>query len=62
MVRDDDAVNPDLGGADRIGGVEDTLDDERAREQPAVAFEIAPGLRRGWRLAAPKPDPKDRRR
>ena len=52
MVRDDDSVDADLGGADRIGRVQDPLDHERAREQPPIAFEIAPGLRRGRGLAA----------
>ena len=50
MVRDDDPVNADLGRAHRIGRVEDALDDQGARKEAAIAFEVAPGLRRGGGL------------
>ena len=56
MVRDDDPVDADFGGADRVGRVQDALDDEGARKQPPVAFEVAPGLRRGRGLAAAESD------
>src|SRR5579883_3043806 len=44
MVRDDDAVDADLGGAQGVGRMHDAFDDQRAREQLAVAFEVAPSL------------------
>ena len=49
MVRDDDAVAPDLGSANRLGRVQDALDDEGARKERPITFEIAPSLRRGGR-------------
>jgi hypothetical protein len=52
VVRHEDAVGADLGGADRVGRVQDALDDQRPREQPAIAFEVAPGLRRRRGLGA----------
>ena len=44
MVRHDDPVAPEFGGAHRIGRVHDPLDDERARKEAPVFFEVAPGL------------------
>ena len=52
MVRDDDAINSDFRGANCIGRVQDALDDEGPRKKAAVAFEVAPSLRRGWGLTA----------
>jgi hypothetical protein len=54
MVRDDDPVDADLGGANRVRRVQDALDDERAGKEAAIAFEVAPGLRRGRGLTAAK--------
>ena len=56
MVRDNDAIDADLRGANRVGRVEDALDDEGARKQTPIAFEVAPGLRCGRGLAAAKGD------
>src|SRR5207237_3007600 len=56
MVGYDDAVDPDLGGANRVGRVENAFDDERARKQAPVALEVAPGLRRGRGLTAAESD------
>src|SRR6266542_4921760 len=56
MVRHDDPVAADLGGAHRIGRVQDALDDQGAREQAPVALEVAPGLRRGRGLGPPEAD------
>src|SRR5580704_4508519 len=56
MVRHDDPVAADLGGAHRVGRVQDALDDQGAREEAAVAFEVAPGLRRGRGLGAAEAD------
>src|SRR5207248_9380909 len=44
VVRHDDPLTADLGGAHRVTRIHDPFDDQVAREEAAVAFEIAPGL------------------
>src|SRR5207237_7552824 len=45
VVRRDDPLAAEFGGADRVARIHDPLDDQVAREQAAVFFELAPGLR-----------------
>jgi hypothetical protein len=56
MVRDDDAVDPDFRGAHRVRRVQNAFDDEGARKEAPIAFEVAPGLRRGRGLSAAECD------
>ena len=46
MVGDDDALGAEIGGADGVVGVQDTLDDQRPLPEPAIAFQLAPSLAR----------------
>src|SRR6516165_2540927 len=52
LIRNDDAIDPDFRGTNCIGRVQDALDDQRARKQAPIAFEITPSLSRGRGLPA----------